>query len=188
MAPARSLLAGRIIAAAWTDRRVAAALVTDPAGTLRRRFGLVLDRGTAVTFLWNTGRVLHLPFGAVTSTAPASALSALRHYSEAYTDPRLEPLVWYARDPTWSARLIAAPVAILRSWDVPVPPGLAIRVLPNTASQVHIPLPARPRSTRIMARLAREFRVAGAPISVKHAALGGAAGSQAPVAGHHDRG
>ena len=47
-------------------------------------------------------------------------------------------------DAAFKARLLADPVAVLREVGIEVSPGIALRVLEDTAQTVHLVIPARP--------------------------------------------
>jgi Nitrile hydratase, alpha chain len=48
-------------------------------------------------------------------------------------------------DPAFKQRLVADPLAVLQEHGLPVPAGLAARVVENTTDTVYLVLPARPR-------------------------------------------
>ena len=54
---------------------------------------------------------------------------------------RLVQRAW--SDPQFKARLIADPAAVLAQAGVPVPPGVAVKVVEDTADLMHLVLPPR---------------------------------------------
>ncbi len=48
------------------------------------------------------------------------------------------------RDPAFKARLIADLAAVLKDGGVAVPPGVAVKVVENSAKHIHLVLPAKP--------------------------------------------
>lgn len=169
----RSLIIGQIISRAWTDRRFQHDLFRDSADTLRRRVGIAIPSGISIRTLQNGRRLLHLVVGATTHAIPNSPLTELRRYAERYTDPRLEPLNWCARDQTMLARLVSAPRKLLSRWRIRIPRDLQIRVFVDSASLIHIPLPAPPRSATARRTIARIIEKHGAPATLKYVRLTG---------------
>lgn len=167
----RSLVAGRIIAKAWTDPRFVEELLRRPEIALRQRLRIAMPNGIAIKALRNTDRVLHLVVGATVQVFPDPPSAELRQYSERYSDPVLEPLAWCARDPVVMRRLMSDPITYLSRWGLQVRKGLRIRVLANSATLVHLVLPMPPRRRRRRSQIARMLRVRGAPITLKYATL-----------------
>jgi len=167
----RSVVAGKIIAKAWTDPRFIEELLRRPEIALRQRLRIDIPNGLTIKALRNTDRVLHLVIGATVQASPGSASAELRQYSERYADPALEPLVWCARDPVLTRRLMSDPITYLSRWGLLVPKGLRIRVLANSPTLVHLILPRPPKSKRLRRQIARTLGVRGAPITLKYAML-----------------
>ena len=47
-------------------------------------------------------------------------------------------------DASYKTQLLADPVAVFQAEGLPVPPGMALRVLEDTAQTVHLVIPVRP--------------------------------------------
>lgn len=167
----RSTIAGKLISLAWRESGFQRALVQAPERMLRQSLRTVVPKGVSVKILRSTDRILFLVLGTHAHAFPRSSFDELREFSESYTAPVLEPLVWCARDPTLTKRLVADTQGLLTRWGVRIPQGLRVRVLTNTPSLVHFAIPAPPgnRATRDAIALALEAR--GAPVSLKYAAL-----------------
>jgi hypothetical protein len=179
----RNAIAGKLISLAWRESGFQRALVEDPEKTLRQSLRTVVPKGVSVKILRSTDRILFLVLGTHAHAFPRSSFDDLRDFSESYTDPALQPLVWCARDPTLTKRLVADTHGLLARWGVRIPQRLRIRVVANTPSLVHFAVPAPPgnRATRDAIALALEAR--GAPVSLKYAALTGVTDLRALVNG-----
>ncbi len=169
----RNLLAGKVIALAWCDPRFRRELLQHPERALQRRLGIATPQGISIKCFRNTDRLLHLVVGATVAAAPPSPLLDLKQYWESYSDPKLEPLTWCARDPVVTHRLVSNPRLMMEQWGIALPRRTEIRVVANSPSVVHIVLPIPPASARLRAKFARALKLLGAPTTLKYAGLVG---------------
>ncbi len=173
MSLGRSLAAGKLISVAWCNSRFRRELLQHPEQALQRRMGIAIPQGISIKCLRNTHRLVHLVVGAATAAAPASLLLDLKRYWESYSDPRLEPLTWCARDPVITHRLVASPGRTMEQWGIALPRSTQIRVVVNSPSVIHIVLPLPPASARLRSKFARALERLGAPTTLKYAGLVG---------------
>lgn len=173
MNTAFSLAAGKVIALAWRNPRLRRELLQHPEQTLQKHLGVAVPKAVSIRFLRNTDRVVHLVVGATAAAAPPSLLLELKRYWESYSDPRLEPLAWCARDPVVTHRLVANPRLVMEQWGIALPRLTEIRVVANSPSMIHMVLPAPPAGARLRAKLARSIKLRGAPTTLKYASLVG---------------
>lgn len=171
MSAGRSLVVGNIISSAWTDPRFRLSFIRHPERTLRRRFGLEIPQEISIRPLQNTDRLLHLAIGTTVYALPSSPLLDLKQYVENYTDPRLEPLVWCARDPVLMQRLSSDPRTVLARWGIRVPRERKLRIAINSPLLIHVVLPARPKSHALTKQISQAVKAWGAPITLKYASL-----------------
>lgn len=183
MSAGRSLVVGNIISSAWTDSRFRLSFFQHPERTLRRRFRLEIPQDISIKPLQNTDRILHLVIGTTVYALPYSPLLDLKQYVEKYTDPRLEPLGWCARDPVLTQRLSSDPRTVLAHWGIHVPRELQLRVVINSPLLIHVVLPTRPKSHTLRKQISQAVKALGAPITLKYASLLGITDLRALVEG-----
>ena len=163
---------GRILARAWSDPDFADRLAADTAAALAE-LGIAVPAGKAVRACANAERLVHIVLPSPRYAETLSAYAEIKEYGEDYRDPRLAPLNWASRDPVLSARLTAAPAAVLAGMGVSAADGLELRVVANTSALAHLVLPVRPAdldpSDAAFARIAQGW----VPSALRHAAIEG---------------
>jgi hypothetical protein len=168
-----NLTVGRVLAQAWSDPSFKIRLLAEPKPALGD-LGIPLPDGPSIVARESTADLVHLAISAPPVAMPASAYSEIRDFAETYRDPRLWPLNWIARDPPATARLIAEPLEELRRLGVQPPAGLAVAILANTLSAVHLILPPRPADRHCTPRLFERLSAGHAPAALRFGRLLGA--------------
>ena len=80
-----------------------------------------------------------------------------------YADTHFKLVARVWSDPAFKAQLLTDPTATLVAAGVPVPPGMAVRVVENTHDVRHFVLPARPADADFLSEKDLEKVAAGEP-------------------------
>jgi len=133
---------GRLVARAWADEAFKQRLLAEPAPVLAAQ-GIDFPPGMAVRLHEDTPTLVHLTLPPPLTDDPSDEASGPAPLAAA-AQPYLRLAARARGDAAFKARLLAEPAAVLAEQGIPVPPGVAVRVLESTPTLVHLALPPKP--------------------------------------------
>jgi nitrile hydratase len=124
----------KVVAKAWTDPEYKEQLLADGTAAIAA-LGFKGPQGEHMVVLENTPDVHHIVVCTLCSCYPWPVLGL--------------PPSWY-KDPSYRARVVKEPRAVLAEWGTELDPGVEVRVMDSSSEVRYLVLPERPAGTETM--------------------------------------
>jgi nitrile hydratase len=124
----------KVVAKAWTDPEYKQQLLADGTAAIAA-LGFKGPQGEHMVVLENTPEVHHVVVCTLCSCYPWPVLGL--------------PPSWY-KDPTYRARVVKEPRAVLAEWGTELDPDVEVRVMDSSSEVRYLVLPERPAGTESM--------------------------------------
>jgi nitrile hydratase len=124
----------KVVARAWTDPEYKQQLLADGTAAIAA-LGFKGPQGEHMVVLENTPEVHHVVVCTLCSCYPWPVLGL--------------PPSWY-KDPTYRARVVKEPRAVLAEWGTELDPDVEVRVMDSSSEVRYLVLPERPAGTESM--------------------------------------
>jgi nitrile hydratase len=124
----------KVVAKAWTDPEYKEQLLADGTAAIAA-LGFKGPQGEHMVVLENTPDVHHIVVCTLCSCYPWPVLGL--------------PPSWY-KDPSYRARVVKEPRAVLAEWGTELDPGVEVRVMDSSSEVRYLVLPERPAGTESM--------------------------------------